>query len=49
MTLDSLTEQVIEQLAAVLVGMEPIIEIWLQPGVDMPVVQLSIENQENRV
>ena len=32
------TKQVIEQFAAVLVGMEPIVEIWLQSGVNMSVV-----------
>lgn len=30
-----LTEEVIEELAAVLVGMEPVINLWLEFRVDM--------------
>jgi len=39
-----LTEEVVEQFAAVLVGMEPIVNVGLQTGINMAIVQFSIEN-----
>jgi hypothetical protein len=36
------TKEVVEQLAAVLVRVEPVVDVELQTGVDMSVVQLSV-------
>jgi hypothetical protein len=39
-----LTEQVVEQLAAVFVGVEAVVDVGLQPRVNVAVVQFSVEN-----
>jgi len=40
----SLTEEEVEQFTAVLVGMEAIVNVGLQTGINMAIVQFSIEN-----
>lgn len=44
-----LTEEVVEQLAAVLVRMEPVVNIWLESRVDMTVVEFSVQDQEDLI
>ena len=41
-----LTQQVVEQLAAVLVGAEAIVDVGLQTRIYMAIVQFAIEDQE---
>ena len=43
------TEEVVEQFTAVLVGMESVINVGLEPRVDMTVVKFAVEDQENWV
>ena len=41
-----LTEKIVEQLAAVLVGMEAIVDIGLDAGVDVAIVELTVQDEE---
>jgi hypothetical protein len=43
------TEEVVEQLAAVLVRVEAVVDIELEARVDVPVVELAIQDQEDLV
>lgn len=43
------TQQVVEQLAAVFIRMEPIIDIGLKTGVNVSIIQFAVQNQENLV
>ncbi len=43
------TEKVVEQLAAVFVGVEAIVKVGAEAGVNMAVVEFAIENQEDLV
>ena len=46
---DGHTEEIIEQLAAVLVGVEPVVDVGVQTRVDMAVVEFTIEDEEDLV
>lgn len=46
---DKRTEQIVEQLAAVLVGMEAVVDVRGETGVDMAVVEFTIEDEEDLV
>jgi len=43
------TEKVVEQFAAVLVRVKAIVNVWLEPRVDVTIVEFAIQDQENRV
>ena len=43
------TEEVVEQFAAVFVRVKAIVNVWLEPRVDVSVVEFTIQDQENRV
>ena len=43
------TEKVIEKFAAVFVWMEAIVDVGLKTGIHMAVVELSIQDKENRI
>ena len=42
MRVGELTEQIVEQLAAVLVGVEPVVDVGVQTRVDMAVVEFTV-------
>jgi hypothetical protein len=44
-----LTKEIVEEFTAVFVRVEAVIDIGLQPGVNVAVVELSVEDQENRI
>jgi hypothetical protein len=44
-----LTQQIVEQLANVLVRLEPVVDRRLEPGVDVSEVKLAVESEEDLV
>jgi hypothetical protein len=46
---DTLTEEVVEQFTAVLVRVEPIVNVGLESRVDVSVVEFAVEDQEDGV
>jgi hypothetical protein len=40
------TEEVVEKLAAVLVRVQAVVDVGLEPGVHVPVVQLAVQGEE---
>ena len=43
------TEEVVEQLAAVFVGMEAVVDVRGETGVDMTVVEFTVEDKEDLI
>jgi hypothetical protein len=43
---EKLTEEIIEQLAAVLIRVEAIVDVGLQTGIDMAIVEFTVEDKE---
>lgn len=43
------TEEVVEKLAAVFIGMKSVVNIRLKSRVNMTVIKFTIENKENRI
>ena len=43
------TEEVVEQLAAVFVGMEAVVDVRRETGVDMTVVEFTVEDKEDLI
>ena len=43
------TEKVVEQFATVLVRVKAIVDVRLEPRIDVSIVEFAIQDQENRV
>lgn len=43
------TEEVVEKLAAVFIGMKSVVDIRLKSRVNMTVIKFTIENKEDRI
>jgi hypothetical protein len=43
------TKKVVEQLAAILIGMEPVVDVRLKPRVNMSVIEFTIQDEEDLI
>lgn len=48
-TFQARTKKIVEQLAAILIGMEPVVDVWLKPRVNMSVIQFTIQDEEDLI
>lgn len=42
-------EDQVEEGAIVVIGLEPVVEVWLESSIDVPVIQFSVQRQEQFV
>jgi hypothetical protein len=38
----TLTEEIVEQFAAVLIRVKPVVDIWLQAGINVTIIEFSV-------